>query len=828
MIILKYKIPNPKMLSAFLICLISFYSKGQIVKPLGNGIPNGVEAHCFYNNDLYVVYPVQKSKVMLYYISRWNGVFWSNLDSFNINTANGDSSYFYPRIYSMTFFNNELYIAGRFDSVIKVPDSRYIVKWSNKKWTGIGGRFVQKGTSASTGIKCMIVYKNQLIVAGNIDTLPGKHLSCMAAWNGSTWNYIGNSTNEGVTYLKSPDSTSINSMLVYKDTLYVFGYFTSAAGKKAINIAEWNGTDWAGNYSAKNYTAVYNGIFYNGDMYIFNGGIFKTKGSNHQWTYTNGSYNFITASFAVLNGRLLCCSDFMSDSLNAYNFAEFDGTKWIGINGNESINEFPQTIIDTSGGKLYMLGWFITNQKFKGIGTNAGIVDARISKISGHVYDDLNGNCKMDPADMPLAGKLIQTNPRFSYTYTDQNGYYELYLPSDNYKIFYIPLHHEMQTCPSKGGYYSVKALDDSTYNNLDFASAIIPNIKDLRISISCISGGYRAIKGSIEHYRINYANMGTVDIPSGLFYLNLPARVSNFSALPAPNSYTAPIAKWMFTNLKTGENKYIDFDIKTDTILKINETIKWVAGFDSLTNINDSNLHDNFDTLTQLIATSHDPNNKQSYPFGDITSATKEIKYMIHFQNTGTAPATKIVVIDTLDLALPLTDVVINSSSHPYTLQITDNVLIWTFDHINLPDSTTDKLKSQGYISFNTGIKEGVGTGKEIKNKAYIYFDFEQPVPTNTTLNTIVYQSTGIDLPQHFEYNTLQAYPNPANGFLTLENTSPQNQLINICDMLGKTIYSRSVGGSSKMTLDLEKYPSGIYFLRTNNQQAIKLILQH
>jgi hypothetical protein len=64
--------------------------------------------------------------------------------------------------------------------------------------------------------------------------------------------------------------------------------------------------------------------------------------------------------------------------------------------------------------------------------------------------------------------------------------------------------------------------------------------------------------------------------------------------------------------------------------------------------------------------------------------------------------------------------------------------VLTWTFNPINLPDSTTDLLGSNGYIRFSIKPKENLPEKTKIENFADIYFDYNPPVRTNTTMNTL------------------------------------------------------------------------------------------
>ena len=144
-------------------------------------------------------------------------------------------------------------------------------------------------------------------------------------------------------------------------------------------------------------------------------------------------------------------------------------------------------------------------------------------------------------------------------------------------------------------------------------------------------------------------------------------------------------------------------------------------------------------------ILDSYDPNDKQVLPSGTtvqhFTPTDAELQYQIRFQNTGTDTAYTVTVIDTLSDNLDIATLQVGASSHKYTFNVSGKgkpVLTWTFNNINLPDSTKDRLKSNGFISFSIKAKTGLPAQTKIENYADIIFDYNDPVRTNTTFNTI------------------------------------------------------------------------------------------
>ena len=55
----------------------------------------------------------------------------------------------------------------------------------------------------------------------------------------------------------------------------------------------------------------------------------------------------------------------------------------------------------------------------------------------------------------------------------------------------------------------------------------------------------------------------------------------------------------------------------------------------------------------------------------------------------------------------------------------------------INLPDSTSNEPESHGYIKFKVSPQADMVEGTQVENFADIFFDFNDPIRTNTTLTT-------------------------------------------------------------------------------------------
>lgn len=188
-----------------------------------------------------------------------------------------------------------------------------------------------------------------------------------------------------------------------------------------------------------------------------------------------------------------------------------------------------------------------------------------------------------------------------------------------------------------------------------------------------------------------------------------------------------------------------------------------------------------------------YDPNDKQVSPAGlgtdHLVQNNQWLNYKIRFQNTGSDTATNVVISDTLDMNLDLSTFQSLGSSDPYTVNLTNNIVTWTFANINLPDSTTDEPGSKGFINFRINMNPNLSPGTVIENEAGIYFDYNPPIITNTAWVTIhdFGRQLGID-EEITNQNLLNIYPNPAKDHVQIECSKGYSE-VSIYDLQGKQV---------------------------------------
>ena len=226
----------------------------------------------------------------------------------------------------------------------------------------------------------------------------------------------------------------------------------------------------------------------------------------------------------------------------------------------------------------------------------------------------------------------------------------------------------------------------------------------------------------------------------------------------------------------------------------------------------------------------SFDPNDKQAFPIGygdeHFIDQNESIEYMIRFQNTGTDTAFTVVVLDTLsELLNPLT-IQLGASSHPYRFSIQeDGVLSFLFENIMLPDSNVNQVASNGFLKFTVDQVVDNPIGTEIFNTADIYFDFNDPVVTNTTWHTvgedyvIVLSDQKVFLPEV----EVDVYPNPftEEAVFELKGIQGQGLSLNVYNAIGQFVRSESFE-NNRVLFQRDDLTTGVYFYNISNESQI------
>jgi uncharacterized repeat protein (TIGR01451 family) len=236
---------------------------------------------------------------------------------------------------------------------------------------------------------------------------------------------------------------------------------------------------------------------------------------------------------------------------------------------------------------------------------------------------------------------------------------------------------------------------------------------------------------------------------------------------------------------------------------------------------VGDANTASNTFNVCATVLNSYDPNNKLVSPAGlgtngAIPPGQTALKYTVNFQNTGNAPAANIDIVDTLDSDLDLSSFHLESTSHPCEVIANGNIMTFRFSGINLPDSTSDEPGSHGFVKYSINVPASAALGTEFTNTAYIYFDFNPPIVTNTTINTIAQVSVeGND----GELYNLSFFPNPATDMINIRLDKPVDGTILLTDMNGRILAEQNLNAQLTQ-MSLSGISRGMYILEVRTGQ--------
>ncbi len=441
----------------------------------------------------------------------------------------------------------------------------------------------------------------------------------------------------------------------------------------------------------------------------------------------------------------------------------FTYSEWIFGSGDQSLNNQPGYANLYGMQKKYILTHFLTNQSAKDTldyimpSGSVYVTDPCIYKtVSGKAYIDENLDCQFNNTDNPINNIIIKgtSNVQGDARYTNSTGDYTLLLQETNMNSYTVALPNNYQfifqstacspvsytstTLPQTGYDFSLKCADIDLYAYSDGPGRALPN-KPFNIYSSVGNVGCTAASGQLKlklDPRVVYSSNGSTNLPIAI--------------IPSP---TGDTLVWNFSNLSSLSNGAYwnafnsSINVTPLTSVVIGDTLHF--SYWSTIPSQDINLSNNQGSFNVEIRTAFDPNFKEVIPIGKETKGyipleTEKLTYTIHFQNTGNGDASNIYVIDTLDASIDPSSLHIESTSHTMNPEwIGRNIVKFNFPQINLPYATFNEAKSHGVFTFSVRLKPSLPFGTEIKNRGFIYFDYNPAIITNYATNTLAKKPT-------------------------------------------------------------------------------------
>jgi uncharacterized repeat protein (TIGR01451 family) len=374
-------------------------------------------------------------------------------------------------------------------------------------------------------------------------------------------------------------------------------------------------------------------------------------------------------------------------------------------------------------------------------------------------------------------------------------------------------------------GYYSV-SIGDTCPITCDNCFLIVDHPYD--VGVYCYSGPRRP--GSTSSIGIKYGNLGSIK-NNTLVEFTLDPNSSYVSSGLPPDSIVGNKYYFVIDSLPGGDawlsNQFV-IEVYNSLTAVIGDTVRDTLVIYSLSGP-DIDLSNNMATLKNRFTSSYDPNEKTVVPSADLTpdavAAQTDLNYTIRFQNTGTDTAFIVVLVDTLSSLVDLNTFRVISGTHPFIYSLNDSsrILTFTFSNILLPDSTTNEPASHGAVTYHIAPVTTMTTSDTIRNTANIYFDFNAPVATNTTLTSVLTTSFVQNLNRKSELNV---FPNPAGNtvWISAENLQSENVTLEFINSLGQLVRSTNtnISKGQLISVSINDLTPGIYMIRLRSNQKI------
>lgn len=442
------------------------------------------------------------------------------------------------------------------------------------------------------------------------------------------------------------------------------------------------------------------------------------------------------------------------------------------------------------------------------------IPGGNFNTITGTVSIDIDIN-GCDINDFHQANIRIDCIDSFgiSATFTNSNGTYNFYKPSDIYTITPQIENINFYTLNPTNANIILNGNNESVTQN--FCITPNGNHNDLEVVLLPIN---QVRPGFDAHYKLIYKNKGTTT-QSGTINFSFDDSVLDFiSSNPNVSSQSTGSLNWNFTNILPFESREIDIILNlnspTETpALNSGDLLNYTAFANGQP---DETPNDNIANLNQIVVNSYDPNDKTCLEGTTITPSMvgEYVHYLIRFENNGTANAQNIVVKDMIDTdKFDINTLIQIKGSHNFETRISStNKVEFIFQNINLP---FDDANNDGYVSFKIKTKPNLVVGNTFSNLANIYFDYNFPIVTNNYTTTI--QNT-LGLQENDFINNISVNPNPVKNILNFK-TKHNISKIEVYDIAGRILSSNSI---SENKIDISELKAGNYILKLYTEKGI------
>ena len=434
--------------------------------------------------------------------------------------------------------------------------------------------------------------------------------------------------------------------------------------------------------------------------------------------------------------------------------------------------------------------------------------------VNGYTRLDMqnNGCTDADPGFTYLKYKLVNGTNQSSY-YSSSNGYHGVMLKNGTSVI--TPILDNPTWFSVSPSSISLNMPSATNYANQNFCVTAVGIHHDLSVVIVPINA---ARPGFDAYYKVLVKNNGNQTATGTVRFVYDAATAEYIQSTPLAANAGLGSVTWNVAGLlPLSEVEYIvklNLNTPADTPpLNANDVLK----FSAVANMaQDEVATNNEATLEQTVVNSFDPNDKICLG-GDYVRPEQVGDYMyyrIRFENLGTASAQNIKVTDMIDTTkFDIASLSPVDGSHPFTTRVIQgNQVEFMFNNIQLgfADENND-----GYLVFKIRSLNSLAEGAVLENTASIYFDYNLPIVTNTSVVTV--QTSLHTIP--FETIELTLYPVPAGDMVFISIPKQVNvQSVTVYNLLGQSVLENVTPGPQG-DVNVTTLAKGSYIMRVRTE---------
>lgn len=433
--------------------------------------------------------------------------------------------------------------------------------------------------------------------------------------------------------------------------------------------------------------------------------------------------------------------------------------------------------------------------------------------IAGNLsFDSDNNGCDSNDAYSGFVRMNIDNGTESFSSFTN-SGQYNFYTQSGTFTLT-PQLENNWFTITPSSAIINLATVDNSTttQNFCIAANGVHPDVEVVIVPIVAAQPGFDA------DYKIIYKNKGNQALSGTVSLAYDDAVLDYVAASPVEASSATGSLAWDYSNLLPFESRSILFTLNVNgpmetPAINLDDVFAFTASVTPTSG--DETPADNTFVFEQVVVGSYDPNDITCLE-GESVDPSKigeYLHYNIDFENTGTAPATFIVVKDMVDEAkFDINTLQVLYASHAVETWVTGNKVEFYFGDINLA------ALGKGNVVFKIKTLNTLQVNDDVSQQADIFFDYNWPIETNEAVTVFEVLSLG-------EYETdhsVKVYPNPAKDRVTITAAS-QVEAIEVYDIQGRLLQSAIVN-DTEVEMDLSSRNTGIYFMKVETDRGMKV----